>query len=363
MFVRNRGNLWTNPVGESAGVTLKENADGSVSASGTANGTAMFSKDSDAMKPNTTYTVSIDREISEHYGADDGACFYISLFEGEVNYSDMTFGSNGVNKTTFTTSEKFTRCACAAIVKNGTEVSGDFKIMLNEGDEVLPWVPPGTVVTPDVPVGDGFRAGAYHLSDFGQCIASRNTGAPEKKTSTKTVPYMSGFWDFSKVYGALAYESREVTYTIELLGESRQDLQDQKSALMAWLLEIHDEPIYDDDIPGFHFVGSCSGVDWDEGEEGESGTLTVKFLCQPFLEADDDTTVTVPVGSGTVNNPGQTVNPTAKTASGSATIILGGVTQSVSTTPTRLSGQLLPGDNPVTVSGAEVTLSWRQQRL
>lgn len=364
MYVRNSGNLWSNPVGTSGGVTLSNNADGSVAASGTATGLAMFAKDADGMEPGTTYTVSIDREIAAVYGADEGACFYISLFESEVNYSDMTFGCNGVTKTTFTTSEKFTHCVCAAIVRDGTEVSGDFKIMLNEGSEAMPWVPPGTVVTPDVPVGDGFRAGSHHLADFGQCIASRSTGAPDKKTSTVTVPHMSGFWDFSKVYGELAYESREVSYTIELIGEDRADLQDQKSALMAWLLEVHDEPIYDDDIPGWHFVGSCSECEWDEGEEGESGTLTATFLCQPFLYRDDETTLEMQVGDGqTVSNAGMAAEVTAVASEGTATITLGGIKQSVSTTPQRLVARLMPGDNAVSVSGAAVTLRWNETRI
>lgn len=212
--------------------------------------------------------------------------------------------------------------------------------------------------------GNGFGAAGKHLTtDFGECVASRNTGSPEKKTSTKTVPYMSGFYDFSRVYGALAYESREVTYEIDLIGDDREDLQDRKSAIMAWLLGIHDEEITDDDIPGWHFVGSCQSADWEETEDGEGGTISVTFLCQPFIEADEDTEQTVAVGSGTVQNDGQTVNPMASTASGSATITLGGVMQSVSTTPQRLSGQLLPGSNAVTVTGSPVTLSWRKQRI
>ena len=205
--------------------------------------------------------------------------------------------------------------------------------------------------------------GGKALSDFGECVASRNTGAPEKKTSTVTVPHMSGFWDFSKIYGALAYESREVTYTIELLGDDRADLQDRKSALMAWLLATHDQAIYDDDIKGWHFVGSCSGCEWEEGDEGESGTITATFLCQPFLYADDETSVSVPEGSQVVSNPGEALNPMAAAASGTATVTLGGVTQSVTTTPTRLVGQLVPGDNNVTVSGGTVTLTWYETRI
>ena len=205
--------------------------------------------------------------------------------------------------------------------------------------------------------------GGKALSDFGECVASRNTGAPEKKTSTVTVPHMSGFWDFSKIYGALAYESREVTYTIQLLGDDRADLQDRKSALMTWLLATHDQAIYDDDIKGWHFVGSCQSCDWKEGDEGESGTITATLLCQPFLYADEATTASVPEGAQVVSNPGEAVNPMAAAASGTATVTLGGVTQSVTTTPTRLVGQLVPGDNNVTVSGGTVTLTWYETRI
>lgn len=212
-------------------------------------------------------------------------------------------------------------------------------------------------------MSNGFTIGGKSLSDFGQCVASRNTGTPEKKSSTKTVPYMSGFYDFSKVYGAVAFESRELEYSIELLGDSREDLQQQKSELLDWLSAVHDADIYDEDITGWHFHGSFDSADWDEGEEGESGTLDVTFICQPFLISDTEKSQSLSTGAGTVNLTGQPVNPTASTASGSATITLGGIKQSVSTTPTRLIAQLFPGDNSVTVDGNPVTLKWREQRI
>lgn len=206
--------------------------------------------------------------------------------------------------------------------------------------------------------------GGVTLASFGECIASRNTGSPEKKTSTVTVPHMSGFWDFSKVYGELAYESREVTYAIQLIGDDREDLQDRKSALMEWLLEVSDEAIYDDDIPGWHFVGSCTGCDWEEGDEGESGTITATFLCQPFLVKDTETTATLQVGEGqTVSNHGMAAEVTASTESGTATVTMGGMQQSVTTTPQRLVARLLPGDNEVDVTGSAVTFTWSETRI
>lgn len=209
----------------------------------------------------------------------------------------------------------------------------------------------------------GFTIGSKSLSDFGQCVASRDTGTPEKKSSTKTVPYMSGFYDFSEIYGAIAFESREVSYSIELIGDDREDLQEQKSELLNWLAVVHDEDIHDEDTPGWHFHGSFDSADWDEDESGESGTLDVTFLCHPFLIADEESSQTVAVGSGTVSNGGMSVNPYASVESGTGSIKLNGITQGVGTTPIRLTAQLLPGDNAVEVTGADVTLTWNEQRL
>lgn len=209
----------------------------------------------------------------------------------------------------------------------------------------------------------GFSVAGKSLSDFGECVASRNTGVPEKKSSTKTVPHMSGFYDFSKLYGAIAFESRELTYSIQLIADSREDLQEQKSDLLNWLMPVHDEDIQDEDISGWHFRGSFDSADWEEGEEGESGTLDVTFICHPFLIADTESSQTVDVGSGTVTIQGQPVNPTASVESGSGTIQIGAITQSVGTTPVRLTAQLSPGSNDVTVTGAAVTLKWREERV
>ena len=210
---------------------------------------------------------------------------------------------------------------------------------------------------------DGIIANDRHsFHDLGQCIASRNTGAPEKKAITKTVPFMSGFYDFSDLYGGIAYESREISYSFELLGDSREDLQRQKSELMEWLSYVHDTEIRDDDIPGWHFIGSFSGYSWDETADGESGTLEVTFLCQPFMEADDETSKALAIGTHTVTNDGQPVNPVVSVASGTAKITINGFVQSV-TGETRLSVQLPHGDTSVKVEGAAATLKWKEARI
>ena len=208
---------------------------------------------------------------------------------------------------------------------------------------------------------DGFKThGKHSYFDMGCCIAARDTGTPEKKSVTATVPYMSGYYDLSKLYGAIAFEARQLTYRFEFVEDSREELQQKKSQFLEWLSQVHDEEIADDDIPGRHFIGSLSEWEFEEGEEGQSGSLEVTFNCQPFLEADEDTTKTCNAGSNTVTVEGQAVNVYAKTNSGTATIRIGGVMQSVGTTEIRLSVQLQPGDNAVTVTGSPVVLRWKE---
>lgn len=211
---------------------------------------------------------------------------------------------------------------------------------------------------------DGFKVdGKHNYWEMRACLASRDTGVPEKKLSTVTVPYMSGFYDLSKLYGAIAFESREVAYTMEFVEDTTEELQARKSAILQWLSMVHDADIFDDDFPGYHFHGSYSDASWEEDDSGLQGSLEVTFLCHPFLVADGETSVSLSAGEKTVTVEGQPVNAYAVCASGSATVKFRGVQQSVGTTPVRLSAQLQSGDNAVTVTGSAVTLTWNEERV
>lgn len=200
--------------------------------------------------------------------------------------------------------------------------------------------------------------GIHSRKDMGFCISTRSTGVPEKKTSTQTVPYMSGFYDFSAIYGAVAFEQREITYSFGIIG-SASEVQEQKTRLLDWLSKVQDADIYDDDTPGYHFHGSFSEADWSEEDTGEAGELEVTFLCQPFLIADQKTSITLGSGTHCVYNPGQAVNPTA---SGTGTVTIGTIAEPVSGVETTLISQLVPGNNSISVSGGPITLEWRELR-
>ena len=356
-------NHWLIPEGTAAGVTVKANADGSFDVTGTSADEAGISASVFTLEPGRKYTVSTNQLASTNGSSSEG-CLAVQFYEGGARKAFKNFGHSEATKTvTLTAPSSFDYATCMVYTgaAGNTFALIGVKVMLNEGETAEPWVPSGDL--PPEETGYGFKVGSMSLADFGQCVASRETGVPEKKMVTKTVPHMSGFYDFSKLYGSIAYESREVTYKVDLLGDDREDLQRQRSDLLTWVSTIHDEDIFDEDFTGWHFHGSFSEADWDEAEDGESGTLSVTFLCQPFLVADEEETQSVGVGQAVVTNAGQTTAVVAQAASGTATVLLGGITQTVGTTPQRLTAQLQPGDNDVTVSGADVTLSWREHRL
>lgn len=199
-------------------------------------------------------------------------------------------------------------------------------------------------------------SGIHTYEDFGAELASRNTGTATKKAITATVPYMTGFYDFSELYGAAAFEDREIEYSFEIIG-TPSEVQSTKSELLTWLSQANDVDIYDDDISGYHFRGSFDSADWDEDESGEQGTLDVTFLCQPFLIANTYSTQTLNAGSNSVVNGGHAVNPLA---SGTGSITINGITEGVSSTESTLTAQLLPGTNQISVTGGPITLRWRE---
>ena len=355
-------NLWVNPPSATKnGVTVTANADGTLSISGTSTGeTTVSSANVYGLEPGKTYTASVDGYISQG----NQLYFAVRNYSGDSSLHLGSFGNpqNGLSKTFAVPSSSDYVSLMVYSAGAGESNPGTYRVMLNEGSEPIAWRPPGALF-PENCFSDGFSAdGKHSYYHFGQMVATRDLGVPQKKSITKTVPFMSGFYDFSNLYGGIAYESREVSYGFNLLGESREDLQEQKSAMMEWLSNIHDAEIRDDDLPGWHFIGSFDSASWSEGDEGESGTLEVTFLCQPFMEADSDTEIELSIGTQTVTNDGQPVNPVVSVESGTATITINGFVQQV-TGEARLSVQLPHGDTSVKVEGAVAILKWKEARI
>ena len=136
-------NLWVNPSGSVNGVTFTPNSDGSISISGSPTGSNRR-VDSEAiyvLKPNTQYTISIDRTL--------GSGSHVMLIGRDAD-GDQVPNTTAVvaltgNETfeTFTVPSGAVSCICSMQVNSNGTASGTYRVMLNEGSEPEPWCPPG----------------------------------------------------------------------------------------------------------------------------------------------------------------------------------------------------------------------------
>ena len=70
----------------------------------------------------------------------------------------------------------------------------------------------------------GIRANGKHsYMDFDLFLRSRQIGVPEKKSVRQSVPYMSGFYDFSAINGEPAWGERHRQHARGSRDPARQD--------------------------------------------------------------------------------------------------------------------------------------------
>ena len=214
-------------------------------------------------------------------------------------------------------------------------------------------------------ITDGIRINDRHsYGDFGLSLKSRKIGLPEKKSIRQTVPFMNGYYDFSALNGAPAWNERIIEYAFDVTHENPAELDYFVSYVLDWLGNIHDTDIYDDTSYGYHWHGSYNNakVTWDD--TGLKAEISVSFVVHPFKIANDATVRTMTAGTYTINNPGMVVSPIVKSTA-SAAIQIGNYVSSIpANQEIRLGIDLERGDNTVLVTGSgTVTFSFYREVL
>lgn len=139
VYGNTRQNLWVNPSGTGNGVTVTANADGSLTVSGTATGTAVIQVISYVLRPDGKYTLSIDKIVSS--ASFCGAS--VEWYKDGTPVSNIIIGDGSTLSRTFTIPSGTEYCMLRFRVPSGTTISGTYRVMLNEGSEPEPWCPPG----------------------------------------------------------------------------------------------------------------------------------------------------------------------------------------------------------------------------
>lgn len=202
--------------------------------------------------------------------------------------------------------------------------------------------------------------GLHSFIDFDLTVASRTINLPEKTSIRKTVPFMNGFYDYSKINGAVCWGEREIEYTFDIVGDTVEQMDAKRTEVVNWLCNLHDVDIYDDTIPDYHFHGSYDNS--SQAEDGEKSELTVTFVCYPFMIANEPTQMYIS-GDFTVINKGQPVRAMLKTTQ-AATITIGNMSQSVPAGETELAIIFPNGETKGHISSGSVSLlSWKTEVL
>ena len=170
-------NLWANPSGTDNGVTVTANVDGSVTVSGTSSGNSSVSTSAFyALKPGETYTLSIDKETDfSSYG------FFVQSYDGS-RYKTLGNVVGATKSAKITVPSSSVGCRVGVQVTDTTEISGTYRVMLNEGSAPALWVPPGceTAVQVAFSAGEDEPATLTPIDLDGHVLASLPDGTRDE---------------------------------------------------------------------------------------------------------------------------------------------------------------------------------------
>lgn len=205
--------------------------------------------------------------------------------------------------------------------------------------------------------------GKKSYDDFDLCISDRNISPPKKKSIKESVPFSNMVYDFSNINGEIYWEERKLEYSFDIAEISTDKMEEVKSKVSNWLMNVQDTDIYDPYIGDYHFHGSFDSASWDE-DFGE-GSLKVSFLVYPYkisnadvvneLEINKELTKTI------TNESAHRIAPTI-ISSGTFTITLNNKTYSVGNGTHTNVFYLESGENTLTIKGSgSITISYAEE--
>lgn len=191
----------------------------------------------------------------------------------------------------------------------------------------------------------------HSFVDFGLNISNRKIDLPPKNNIRKTIPYMSGFYDFTTLNGVATFGERTISYTFDIIGATVEEMDRKRTEVVNWFCNMHDVDIYDDTIPDYHFHGSYDSP--SQNEDGEKDELTITFVCYPFMIANEPVQMLYnEARTDTVIYEGQPVSIYGK---GNATLKMGGSIITLNSAEMIDTGLVLTaGEHKITVEPTEL---------
>lgn len=122
--------------------------------------------------------------------------------------------------------------------------------------------------------------GVNVLDRYDVYIDTVQKNTPEKIEHIKTLPYMSGEYNFDKIIGYPTYGPRQIVYTCQLIEESSRHLDDVITSLENCLMQPVEGILQDTGTPTYHYIAECKSI--VPAESGEYAELTITFKAYPF---------------------------------------------------------------------------------
>ena len=117
-------------------------------------------------------------------------------------------------------------------------------------------------------------------ADFGWVVSAIKLTPPKKKKVLEDVPYRSGSYDFSELYGVQAYADREMTITFaKELPVTHEDGQLQE--FVNWLYSGGRSPMWEAGDAQWYYNAECTAVDISDGL-AVMQEVTATFIADPF---------------------------------------------------------------------------------
>lgn len=196
-------------------------------------------------------------------------------------------------------------------------------------------------------VYDQLIIGTISSLEFDASVMARSISAPEKKEIKETIPFSNVTYDFSAINGEVYWKERELEYVFEIIAPSPEELETKKSLFSNWVMNVMSEEIHDPFEPEWHYVGTFSGIDYEDDESVEKTTITVTFDAYPYKIANNPTAYVIRVPAANeitekiINASGHRLTPTF-TASIPLRVTMDGVAYSMKAGETKDDSFKLP---------------------
>lgn len=122
--------------------------------------------------------------------------------------------------------------------------------------------------------------GKKSIEDFDLYVQSLDISPPSKRQIRASVPFLSGSYNFSMLYGENTFEDRQLTYCFDVIGNDSTHLNALKIEIYNWLMGVGECELRDTSIPGYYFLAEC--IDITEDDVDDYSLLQVTFNAYPF---------------------------------------------------------------------------------